>query len=216
MSRMAAALLQPGDVRRDVILPLGLNNQGDVVGSVSGPDKASAFLYRRGKIVNLSRRGEEWSEATGINDRGQVIGAAPYPDRNGPSRACLWERGRRRFLPMLRDSSEAAPKAVNHRGQVVGTVQTRRFRAVLWEKGRIRNVSPSHEDAQALDINDQGQIVGTAVGSRGRGQAFLCSQGKTRFLAGAAAVGINNQGQIAIGKGQFKTQPRAFLMTPPG
>jgi probable HAF family extracellular repeat protein len=72
-------------------LALAINTAGDVVGESTG----AAFLYHDGAMVNLNDRiahdeggWPRFHAATGINDRGQIVGQAYFGDRPG-LRACL-------------------------------------------------------------------------------------------------------------------------------
>jgi probable HAF family extracellular repeat protein len=64
---------------------LGINNQGDVVGSF---ETTHGFLYHNGATVDLQQSvlgpaGWLDSGATAINDRGQIVGSGNYPDGQG-------------------------------------------------------------------------------------------------------------------------------------
>ena len=120
--------------------------------------------------------------ATGVNNRGQVVGWAENkihdPTCNSPQvlqfRAALWEPGRgtmRQLKPLAGDSTSAAT-AINDRGQVVGIsgacdVAVGEFsarHAVIWEDGRVRDIGNLGGVAwnTPMDINESGDIVGFA------------------------------------------------------
>jgi probable HAF family extracellular repeat protein len=84
--------------------PMAINNGGAVVGfsdlpgDVSGgvltPNFLSFLWTRQGGIVNLGAlAGDPQSEATGINDFGQIVGTSFNPN-TGASRVYLWENGK--------------------------------------------------------------------------------------------------------------------------
>lgn len=95
-SRIAHAYLWSGGKLRD-LGPLGINgsvrainNQGEIVGRTD----SGAFLYSNGKLLELNSLippGSNWHlvEATGINDKGQIVGNGQY---QGQYRAFLLER----------------------------------------------------------------------------------------------------------------------------
>jgi probable HAF family extracellular repeat protein len=73
-------------------LPFAINNLGQIVGNAQIPGNniaTHAFLYSGGKIYDLNNllvRGSGWmlASATGINDRGEIVGYGFGPLPNGP------------------------------------------------------------------------------------------------------------------------------------
>src|SRR5688500_2360827 len=54
-----------------------MNNRGEVVGTRGAPDGQFAFVWRDGTFVDLQSRinpTASYAEATGINDRSQIVG----------------------------------------------------------------------------------------------------------------------------------------------
>lgn len=77
--------------------PADINNRGDVVGAgalpgAAGPDDGKAFLYSKGKVIDLGTFGGPLAAASSINNLGQIVGRAEV--RYHDSRAFLYERGR--------------------------------------------------------------------------------------------------------------------------
>jgi probable HAF family extracellular repeat protein len=118
--------------------------------------------------------------ATGVNDRGQVVGWAETPVHDPTCtlpqvlqfRAVLWEptKGKTQELPPLDGDSASAATAINERGQAVGIsgdcdVAVGRFsarHAVLWEHGRVTEIPNLGGTSwhTPMAINDRGDIVG--------------------------------------------------------
>ena len=136
-----------------------VNNAAQVVGSAEttevppgGLPIRHAFIYSAGQMTPLL---DVWSEATDINDLGQVVGSYE-------AGGFLWENGQ------WSDLGLPYPRAINNHGQVVGTLGTGGYDvAYLWENGVATNlfdlIPPGSGWTQlyvANDINDSGQIVG--------------------------------------------------------
>jgi probable HAF family extracellular repeat protein len=176
-------------------------------------DTAVALHYKVTDLGTLP--GESVSEASALNDQGQVIGVC---STGGEGKAFLWEKGVMRPLPVLPGFRPLSlwPRAINNQGQIVGTdfgpnMDTRR--AFLIDKGIIRDLgTPPGEYSEAFGINDRGQVIGksytlviknkgehhvdisyTFVWSKEMGFRKLNAQ-TNNFGDGLSA--INNSGQI--------------------
>jgi uncharacterized membrane protein len=119
-------------------------------------------------VVYPYPRREEDQGATGINERGQIVGLR---GRQG----FVWEKGVRTDIGFLPDDQSDEPKspanAVNERGQVVGgsgdfgpVVLSGLYRCApyLWEQSKMRRLAPERLGAsfEPFDINDRGMVVG--------------------------------------------------------
>ncbi|MBC7526433.1 MAG: DUF3466 family protein [Chthonomonadaceae bacterium] len=105
--------------------------------------------------------------------------------------------------------------AINNRGEIAGTRVTiiekhgemksdevYRSRAVLLRKGKLQDLGTlKNKDSSAVDLNDQGDVVGNADNGSGIDRAFLYHRGKVRGLgtlggSSSQAHAINNKRQI--------------------
>jgi probable HAF family extracellular repeat protein len=97
-----------------------INDRGQIVGFSDSPDGIHAFLYAGAAMRDLGTLGNDPSEASGINNREEVVGASNV---TGSKRhAFLWRRGQ------MIDLNEALPKgsgwtllnafSINDRGQI--------------------------------------------------------------------------------------------------
>jgi probable HAF family extracellular repeat protein len=185
------------------------------------------FRWQKGQMTALPPfPGGYSSYATGVNNRGQVVGWAEngvHDPTCDPSfqvlqfRAAIWEpNGQMQELPPLPGDSTSAATAINDYGQVVGisgdcgvaigSVSARH--AVLWENGVPIDLGNIGGDAwnTATAINNQGTIVGfanTAPGTAKSYEAFIWTKsggmkslGKFSDASRSAAFGINEKGQI--------------------
>ena len=117
-------------------------------------------------------------------------------------------------------------KAVNRRGQVVGTSRDAlgRTRAFLWEETLgIVDLKPlTGVNTSANDINDTGEIAGGGDTGFGDFHAYLLSAG-TSFDLGtlggneSEALAVNRRGQVAgHSRGAGAAAKRAFVIVEPG
>jgi probable HAF family extracellular repeat protein len=196
----------PGDEHSTAV---GINATGAIVGRSyrilpSGDQPSRAVLWDDGGVTDLGGLGGNFTAASGINNRGQIVGNGLLPTRAG--RAWLWQAGRISVLEPLASGSSWAYD-INDRGQVVGysSTQDGKFTAVLWEGGRITDLGtlPGSYGSIARGINNVGQVVGTTYTADGYAdRAFLWAAGAMRELGaipghqGAVALGINASGRI--------------------
>jgi probable HAF family extracellular repeat protein len=68
---------------------LGINKRGQVVGVADAPERSEAFLWERGVMTGLgSLAGVGGSQASDVNDRGEIVGSSPNAE--GLSHAVIW------------------------------------------------------------------------------------------------------------------------------
>lgn len=138
------------------------------------------FVWENGVMHELPTLGGNHGFATGVNNRGQVVGWAETPVHDPTCtgvqvlqfRAVLWEpkKGTTRELRPLPGDSTSAATAINERGQAVGISgdcdqAVGRFsarHAVLWDRGTVTEI-PNLGGATwhtPMDINERGDVVG--------------------------------------------------------
>jgi probable HAF family extracellular repeat protein len=188
------------------------------------------FRWQNGMMTALPPfHGGYSSYATGVNNRGQVVGWAEngvHDSTCDPSfqilqfRAAIWQpNGEMRELPPLPGDSTSAATAINDLGQVVGIsgdcgvavggVSAKH--AVLWEHGvpvDLGNIGGNAWNTPTA-INNQGMIVGfanTAPGTARTYEAFIWTKaggmkslGKIPGDLRSTANGINEEGDKIVG-----------------
>ena len=99
-----------------------LNNRGQVVGgsALAGDQGQHPFLWDGKELTDLHTFGGDNGTAIAINEAGDAVGWATYPD--GTVRAALWKHGQEiKDLGVLPDYPLTFAGDINARGQVVGS-----------------------------------------------------------------------------------------------
>ena len=168
-----------------------LNNRGEVIGGSStaanpgacyvpsnqslefGDPNCHPFLWNHGTLIDLntSTSGGSPQTSDGMNDIGEIVGAAAFPTQAYD--AYLWRNGVATDLGHLSGDCYSEAWAVNRNSQVVGDSfscdQTFQDDAFLWEGGSIVNLNTLTPKGSSLQlvfgnaINDHGEIAGIGV-----------------------------------------------------
>ena len=173
----------------------------------------------------------EGTIAIAINERGQVIGdgGIKYASHaNVDWHAFSWQNGKMADLALLstqKGGTLSHAAAVNDRGQVVGSSDTRTGvqHGFLWQQGRIQDLGTlaGKNGSEAIAINKSGQIAGNSFTYRlnqspMNPRAFVWQNGRMVDLGtlggkSSTASAINDLGQV-VGWSETKSGARhAFL-----
>ena len=175
---------------------------------------SQAATQGRWVMTDLGTLGRDYSEAVGINERGDVIGKSwdggnAWDDYGSRKRAFLWQDGRERDLGSLGGQTSYAHD-INEKGQIVGEASTKggNLHAFLWQNGKMRDLGTlGGKESDAVAINERGQVVGqadTKATDKYAGgpieHAFLWQNGTMRDLGSlgtnGGVVAINRRGQV--------------------
>jgi probable HAF family extracellular repeat protein len=159
----------------------GLSENGETDPLYPGLGEVHAVLWQHGKITDLGTlpEGGYESEANAVNSSGQVVGAAlnTTPDANSMQAGTFWLWGG--IMPPYQ-------------------YQTRAF---LWdEQTGMQDLGtlPGGTDAQALLINERGQVIGYSY--TGSTQSSMCSPLGTPFpLAISSFLWEKGKGMVDLG-----------------
>ncbi len=198
-----------------------INNEGQIVGETTFDDERppSAFLWQYGNVVDIAGRFVKGSCAEDINNVGQVAGyltTLPQYDQ-----AFVWSDHK------VYDLGLGQARAINDHGEVVGMTYQGGGQpiACIWQNFHRREIPLMHgcKASVALDINNDGEIVGEMTNATGRKAAFLFKREYTIALNDVIdsmlgwdlqeAHAINESGQIA-GWGFLEHRHHGFLLTP--
>jgi probable HAF family extracellular repeat protein len=204
---------------------LAVNASGEIAGGsengliepVLGLTQVRAVLWKDGHIKDLGTFGGNLSQASAINNRGQIVGFALntipdpfslfYTQFGGPSigtqtRAFLWEKGRMQDLGTL-GGPDAQAVFVNERGQVAGVSYTSStpnpatglptVDPFLWTKddGLIDLGNFGGTSGGPTALNNRGQVIGISnLAGDEASDPFLWDNGKLIDLFTATIGGI--------------------------
>jgi len=138
------------------VYPTAINPSGQIAGSMYIPAVAgdTGFVYSSGATATI----ENFTDANGMNDSGQVVGCfAPPAARD----AFLYENG------ALTDLGPGCATAINASGEITGGIgDANSQHAFLWSNGKLTVLTepPPFNFSAGGAINNGGQIVGGMMG----------------------------------------------------
>ena len=206
-------------------VPCRLNNLGDVAGkagdSPSGEIRATIWNHGSLRPTNLGNLGRgESRSASGINDAGEVAGAANTAKSIVPFVGT--PQGVLGRIPLLPGDNCGQASGINKHGHVVGySSGANGARGFLWtRKIGVRNlgVLPGGNYSRACDINDLDEVAGTSGSAAGERAVLWPKSGGVRDLGtlpgdtSSEASAINNNGDV-VGYSKSPRGMRAFLWT---
>ena len=210
------------------LVPFGINNREQITGEYIRLDSESG-LYRdpRGRVTSFDVPGAQGTEATDINESGQIVGnySEDTPIVNDATmnvHGFLRERSGKFTTIDAPGAVLTTAVGVNNRRQVVGfyTGRDGTSHGYLWEKGKFTKIDyPGGVVSQPVDVNDHGKILGAFSDSAGRIHGYLWSKGRFTTIdypdvAVTFPLEINNRDQIVgtAADDNMLTGARGFLL----
>jgi hypothetical protein len=201
-------------------LPLGINDQGQVVGGWVGPDATvnpvtgetgpvHGFLWEQGLYTKFDVPGATTTAPYEINNRGQIVGN--YADAKGAQHGFVMRGGRVTTIDhpravQARDMTGTRVVGIDDRGRLVGSYgdEAGLIHAWKWEQGRFTDVEPPGGlQAEASEIDNRGRIIGRYLDATPKLRSFLLDRGVYKPIdapgrCDTAASGLNDRGEIVI------------------
>jgi probable HAF family extracellular repeat protein len=196
-------------------IPQAINDLGQIAGNDDGSNSHAFFWTAAAGLQDLGTLGGCCSQATGINNSGQVVGWSFTA--SGDQHPFLWtQAGGMTDLGFVGQAS-----AINNTGQVVGFYYRGYMddRAFLWTTtGGLQDLGTDNGYSSfAFSINDSGWVIGDAdyffLWSETTGLKNLSQLTSSQVLSLNANT-INNAGQIATNAELLNGNSAAVLFTP--
>jgi probable HAF family extracellular repeat protein len=141
-------------------LATDLNDRGVVVGGSETATGVHAFVWSRGRLIDLTPPGSVFSGALGISDRDQVLHQW-FDPAAGAQRAALWRHGRSTAIDT--GPGDTVALALNERGEVL-------LYGALWRRGLVEPIAaPAGFSLITSHLGDRGHVVGGVVPDPGPG-----------------------------------------------
>jgi probable HAF family extracellular repeat protein len=168
----------------------------------------NAFLWEVGTMHDLGTLGGNYSEGTGLNNLGEVVGKAQL--KSGFSEAFLFRNGK------ITGIGSFSPAAINDLGVIAGSEGIPgegHTDAVIWQNGKITDLGLLPGEGgiytAAAGINKSDEVTGSGDNRESMMRAWVWRNGTMtdiETLGGpqAAAYAVNNAGQI-VGFAQTST-----------
>jgi probable HAF family extracellular repeat protein len=211
------------------IYPSGINDSGALTGEYIRSDGESGFVRSPdGALTTFDVPGAQATEASKINDEGQVVGRYSEDSRlvDDSSRVRGFVRDARGTISRIDfpGATHTLPTGINDDGEVVGYYvdeggETHGF---LWQDGRFTPLDlVGASSPTPMDINDNGVVVGMYLDEAGVARGFLLTGETYTTISGpgsSATVpsGINDSGEVVgyTADDLMLTGARGFRGTP--
>ncbi len=148
---------------------LDINNSGQVLGTYSLDGKIDQYyLYESGKFNKLELQvpGAENTRLSGLNDNGNLVGSYSSTE-NRLENGFIYSDGK--FTTVDHPLAEIGTVLtdINNSGQALGMYQSAEVFGVgfLYEDGDFRALPQFSDEQHYASINNEGQIVGTYLGT---------------------------------------------------
>ena len=211
-STQVAPIGPPG---ADYSRAFGLNDLGEVVGSVNTASAVRGFVWSKTAGLRLLSPlpGDSGSEGYAINERSETVGVSSGP--RGVHAVRWTSSGVPQALATASTRTSRA-LAINDAGDAVGSVDDGRARrAVRWRGGASAEdlgALPGHAASEAVAINNRGDVAGWS-GPLGAERAALWASGLAVRDLGTLPGGQWSRARALNGRGEVVGTSGSFLGT---
>jgi probable HAF family extracellular repeat protein len=175
-------LWQNGEYTELNFRPSDINTRGQIVGTGPSGDWSKAVKWTDGRMEILTpptrsrTLGSMTPAPASINDSGLVVGNF-VPKGLRSTHPCLWRGTQGQEISLPTGAVSGTVHAVNNSGQVLGEARMRAandHHAFVWENGTATDLGTlGGRYSEAMAINENNQIVGSATTKSGQTHAVL-------------------------------------------
>ncbi len=180
----------------DSLAIAAMNGSGQAVGAADSDTKVACILYDHGTDTDLGSLGGANCYVGGINDLDVVVGSSSLADGSSDLHAFAYRDGVMVDLGTYPGYASSAAVAVNNSGAIVGNSWSPMTSKVfVYHNGLFKHI-PMPQGALSMsagDINDHGQITGSALYEQDHPRAFLYSHGQAIDLGTLNNASYNSQ-----------------------
>jgi probable HAF family extracellular repeat protein len=142
-----------------------LNDRGVAVGRSETPEGMHAFVWRRGRTIDITPAGSfADGDIGGVNDRGEVLHDWYDPDTQEPAVA-IWRNGRSRII----STTGTGVRNINERGEALfAGLHEGQAADLLWTGGRLVPIEGEAGGGSLLPqvVGDGGHVAGGVLPPR--------------------------------------------------
>jgi probable HAF family extracellular repeat protein len=195
----------PGSPGAAAIAFYGINSSGEAVGwcTLSSTGLPIGLVYSKGKLKEFSVPKATETEATGVNDKGDIVGT--FFDSNGAQHGFLLHANKYKTLNAPKDTSTVA-WGINNKGQITvyAINSAGDYDGFLLTGTKYKNINNPNAKGGLGTIthtpNNNGDVDGTYYDSTGAEKGWLLHKGKYYDVVDPGGIsradGLNDKDEI--------------------